>query len=272
MHSKTCQKRLFILFTVLLAMVLAVSFCAEQIAPHDPLRVNNAMTLCSPDAVYPFGTDDFGRCIFSRILYGLRSSVLMALIIVAVCAVVGTAAGLISGYCGGRIDDIIMRVIDMFLAFPGMVISIAVVGVLGVGWVNTAIALVIPGWLVFARLSRGLVLSVKEKDYIKSAKVAGLKPGQIIWRYVLPNIMQQVVIIAAIEIGATIIRFSALTFIGMGAQPPEPELGLMLNEAKSKMQIAPWMMIYPCVTIFIVVMLFNLMSDSLRDILDPSGE
>lgn len=272
MGSKKYQKKFFILFSALLVLILGISFFAERIAPYDPLQVNHILALRPPDGTFIFGTDDFGRCIFSRILYGLRSSVIMAVLIVSICMVIGTTVGLLAGYCGGWIDNIMMRITDMFLAFPGMVISIAVVGVLGVGWKNTALALIIPGWLIFGRLSRGLVLSVKEKDYIKSAKVAGLKTYQIIWRYVLPNIMQQLIIIAAIEIGTTIIRFSALTFIGMGAQPPEPELGLMLNEAKAKMQIAPWMMVYPCLTIFTVVMLFNLMSDSLRDILDPSGE
>ena len=257
-------------FLLLLTILLLISLCAAEIAPHDPLKIQYDIALQGPSAAFPFGTDDFGRCVFSRILYGMRSSLFMSLLIVGISLAIGTTAGIVSGYFGGWVDDCIMRLTDMFLAFPGMVFSIAVVGVLGVGWGNTAIALILPGWLIFARLSRGLVLTVKEKEYLRSAKAAGLTTFQIMRRYILPNIAQQLVIIAAIEIGSTLISFCALTYLGMGAQPPEPELGLMLSEAKSKMQIAPWMMFFPCLTVFVIVILFQLLSDALRDVLDPS--
>ena len=257
-------------FLLLLTVLLLLSLFAAEIAPHDPLKIQHDIALLPPSAAFPFGTDDFGRCVFSRILYGMRSSLFMSLLIVGISLVIGTTAGIVSGYFGGWVDDCIMRITDMFLAFPGMVFSIAVVGVLGVGWGNTAIALILPGWLIFARLSRGLVLTVKEKEYLRSAKAAGLTTLQIMRRYILPNIAQQLVIVAAIEIGSTLISFCALTYLGMGAQPPEPELGLMLSEAKSKMQIAPWMMFFPCLTVFVIVILFQLLSDALRDVLDPS--
>lgn len=262
--------RLCGIFLALLVLLMLLSIFAESLAPHQPLLVSYERALEAPSAEYPFGTDDFGRCIFSRILYGIRSSVSMALLIVAGSVMLGTGAGVIAGYYGGRIDAVIMRLTDMLLAFPGMVISIAVVGALGAGWGNTALALILPGWLVFARLSRGLVLSIKEKEYIRSAIAAGLTTPQILWRYILPNLSQPLVIIAAIEIGSKLISFCALTYLGMGAQPPEPELGLMLSEAKSKMQIAPWMMFFPSLTIFSIVLLFYLLSDVLRDLLDPS--
>ncbi|MGP1366555.1 MAG: ABC transporter permease [Schwartzia sp. (in: firmicutes)] len=257
-------------FLLILAVLILISLFAAEIAPHDPLKIQHDLALQGPSAAFPFGTDDFGRCVFSRILYGMRSSLFMSLLIVGISLAIGTTAGIVSGYFGGRVDDCIMRLTDMFLAFPGMVFSIAVVGVLGVGWGNTAIALILPGWLIFARLSRGLVLTVKEKEYLRSAKAAGLTTFQIMRRYILPNIAQQLVIVAAIEIGSTLISFCALTYLGMGAQPPEPELGLMLSEAKSKMQIAPWMMFFPCLTVFVIVILFQLLSDALRDVLDPS--
>ena len=257
-------------FLLLLTVLILISVFAAEIAPHDPLTIQHDIALQGPSAAFPFGTDDFGRCVFSRILYGMRSSLFMSLLIVGISLAIGTTAGIVSGYFGGRVDDCIMRLTDMFLAFPGMVFSIAVVGVLGVGWGNTAIALILPGWLIFARLSRGLVLTVKEKEYLRSAKAAGLTTVQIMRRYILPNIAQQLVIVAAIEIGSTLISFCALTYLGMGAQPPEPELGLMLSEAKSKMQIAPWMMFFPCLTVFVIVILFQLLSDALRDVLDPS--
>lgn len=262
--------RLCGIFLALLVLLMLLSIFAESLAPHQPLLVSYERALEAPSTEYPFGTDDFGRCIFSRILYGIRSSVSMALLIVAGSVMIGTGAGVIAGYYGGRIDAVIMRLTDMLLAFPGMVISIAVVGALGAGWGNTALALILPGWLVFARLSRGLVLSIKEKEYIRSAIAAGLTTPQILWRYILPNLSQPLVIIAAIEIGSKLISFCALTYLGMGAQPPEPELGLMLSEAKSKMQIAPWMMFFPSLTIFSIVLLFYLLSDVLRDLLDPS--
>lgn len=260
-----------LVFLALIAVILLVSALAGRLAPHDPLLVNYSVALQPPSADYPFGTDDFGRCILSRVLHGLNSSVYMSLFIVAVCTVFGGALGLIAGYYGGIIDNVIMRITDMFLAFPNMVISIAIVGVLGAGWRNTAIALIVPSWLVFARLSRCLALSIKEKDYLKSAKAAGLRADQILIRYVAPNMLPQIMTISAIEVGGTIISFCALAFLGLGAQPPQPELGLMLNEAKTKMQIAPWMLLFPALSVFIVVILFNLLSDSLRDVLDPSG-
>ena len=213
------------IFLFLLTVLVLLSLFAADIAPHDPLKIEHDLALQAPSAAFPFGTDDFGRCVFSRVLYGMRSSLFMSLFIV---------------------------------------------GVLGVGWENTAIALILPGWLIFARLSRGLVLAIKEKEYLRSAKGAGLTTLQIMRRYIAPNIAQQLVIVAAIEIGSTLISFCALTYLGMGAQPPEPELGLMLSEAKSKMQIAPWMMVFPCMTVFVIVILFQLLSDSLRDVLDPS--
>ena len=253
-----------------LTIWILVSLCAAEIAPHDPLKIQYDIALQGPSAAFPVGTDDFGRCVFSRILDGMRSSLFMSLLSVGISLAIGTTAGIVSGYFGGWVDDCIMRLTDMFLALPGMVFSIAVVGVLGVGWGNTAIALILPGWLIFARLSRGLVLTVKEKEYLRSAKAAGLTTFQIMRRYILPNIAQQLVIVAAIESGSTLISFCALTYLGMGAQPPEPELGLMLSEAKSKMQIAPWMMFFPCLTVFVIVILFQLLSDALRDVLDPS--
>ena len=148
------------IFLFLLTVLVLLSLFAADIAPHDPLKIEHDLALQAPSAAFPFGTDDFGRCVFSRVLYGMRSSLFMSLFIVGVSLAVGTAAGIVSGYFGGWIDDCIMRVTDMFLAFPGMVFSIAVVGVLGVGWENTAIALILPGWLIFARLSRGLVLAI----------------------------------------------------------------------------------------------------------------
>lgn len=259
-----------VLISAIVILFLASLF-AEKIAPHDPILINYNVTLQPPSFEYPFGTDDFGRCIFSRVLYGTHSSLSMSLMIVFICTIMGTALGLISGYYGGKIDEVIMRITDMFLAFPGLVISIAVVGILGVGWMNTAIALMIPGWIPFTRLSRSLVLTIREKDYIKSAKAAGLKTNKILIKYVVPNMFQQVFTISAIEVGSMIISFCALAYLGLGAQPPQPELGLMLNEAKSKMQIAPWMLIFPGLSIFLIVVLFNLLSDVLRDIMDPSN-
>lgn len=268
------MKKHKLLLAVLISAITAlfvVSLFAKNIAPHDPLMVNYDAALQSPSYQYPFGTDDFGRCIFSRVLYGTYSSLYMSVVIVLICTAFGSALGLISGYYGGKIDEVIMRVTDMFLAFPGMVISIAIVGVLGAGWRNTAIALMIPGWITFTRLSRSLVITIREKDYIKSAKAAGLKTNKILTRYVFPNMFQQIFTVSAMEIGHTIITFSALAYLGLGAQPPQAELGLMLSEAKSKMQIAPWMLIYPALSIFIIVILFNLLSDVLRDVMDPSN-
>lgn len=257
-----------IIFYGLLAAIILIAIMAalaNQIAPHDPLAVDYSRILQKPSGAYPFGTDNMGRCVLSRVIYGLRSSVAMALLITLISFTIGTFLGMVSGYYGRVVDTLIMRITDTLLAFPGLVICIAIVGVMGAGWKNVVIALAISGWVEYARVSRGMVLSLREKEFIKAARTSGCGRVRIMIVHILPNIFQQLLVIATFNIGYLILTFAGLAILGLGEQPPAPELGLMLSESKQFLQLAPWLMVYPGLVMFLVVMLFSLFGDCLRD-------
>ena len=196
----------------------------------------------------------------------------MALCLVALIAMVGTLVGVLAGFFGGWLETILMRFADMMLAFPGIVLAIAIAGILGGSVINTILALLVVSWAKYARLVRSLVLRLRNQDFIQAAKIQGAKTSSILWRHILPNVMPMVVITGAMDIGTMMMEIAGLSFLGFGAQPPTPEWGLMLNEGRQYIQTAPWLMIYPGLAIFIVVAIFNLWGDSLRDVLDPRQE
>ena len=222
-----------------------------------------------PSAEHYFGTDKLGRDIFTRSLYGARISITMALTVVIISSGLGTLIGVISAYVGGKVDTVIMRLTDVFLAFPGIVLAIAIAGVLGGSAVNAVLAVVIVGWTKYARLARSMTLKVKQQDFLAAAITNGTRPIAMIRRHILPNIIAIIIITAALDIGALMMELAGLSFLGFGAQPPTPEWGLMLNEGRQLIQTAPWLMIFPGLAIVIVVAVFNLWGDSLRDIMDP---
>jgi peptide/nickel transport system permease protein len=261
---------MFFIFSALALLLISFSVLAPYIAPHDPVKTNLFDALQDPSPKYPLGTDQLGRCLLSRILYGAMISLKMTFYLVFVVFTVGVAAGTAAGYWGGIADGIIMRFTDIFLAFPGIILAIAIAGILGTGLMNTIIALAAVGWTKYARVSRILVLSVKEKEYIAAAKMGGAKPYGIIIKHVLPNIIPSLIVMAVMDIGVMMLEIAALSFLGLGAQPPTPEWGYMLNEGRNYLQTAPWLMIYPGMAILITVAIFNLLGDSLRDILDPN--
>ena len=193
----------------------------------------------------------------------------MALIVVIISGGLGTLIGVISAYIGGKVDNAIMRLTDVFLAFPGIVLAIAIAGVLGGSAVNAVLAVVIVGWTKYARLARSLTLKVKQQDYLSAAITSGTRPIAMIRRHILPNIIPIIIVTAALDIGALMMELAGLSFLGFGAQPPTPEWGLMLNEGRQLIQTAPWLMIFPGLAIASVVAIFNLWGDSLRDIMDP---
>ncbi|WP_068962281.1 nickel transporter permease [Desulfosporosinus sp. BG] len=266
------KNKAFAFFSALALLMVTVSVFAPYLAPNDPLKSNLAHTLQGRSAEFPLGTDQLGRCLLSRLLYGARTSLKLTFCLVGIVLTVGTAIGTVAGYVGRRVDTIIMRISDVFLAFPGLVFAIAIAGVLGASLMNVVIALAAVSWTKYTRVSRSLVLAVKERDYILAAKMGGAKRYQVILKYILPNIIPTLIVMAAMDIGVMMLEISALSFLGLGAQPPTPEWGYMLSEGRNNMQTEPWLMIYPGMAIFITVMIFNLLGDSLRDILDPNQE
>lgn len=261
----------FFLFLAVIIILSAV-FAPVITGGNDPLKGNLQNALMPPCAEHIFGTDKMGRDIFTRVIYGARSSLTSAFGVVALVFLIGTAAGVISGYFRGWIDAVIMRIADMMLAFPGLVLALAVAGIMGASIKNAIIAIVVVSWTKYARIARSLVLKIRNRDFVSAAIVSGSGTPYIIMRYMLPNILPTLIITAATDIGAMMLELSAMSFLGFGAKPPAPEWGYMLNEGRACMESAPWMMIFPGLAIFIVVVVFNMLGDSLRDILDPRNE
>ena len=262
------RNKMFSLLVVAAIAIILVGIFAPVIATHSPYESNLHDAFIAPNSEHIFGTDKLGRDIFSRVIYGTRISLSAALILVILIFTIGTTLGVIAGYFGGIIDTIIMRISDMMISFPGMVLAIAMAGIMGASVKNAVIAITVVSWTKYARLSRSLVLKIKETDYIRAAKVTGCKTVHIITRHIIPNIISTLIITATTDIGTMILELSALSFLGFGAQSPQAEWGLMLNEGRAYMVDCPWLMIYPGLAICIVVIVYNLLGDNLRDILD----
>ena len=264
--------RAFAVTSVLVLCLLLIAIAAPVIAPYDPTHAAMKDAFLEPGAQHLFGTDKLGRDCFSRVLYGARASLTGVLVLVASVFVVGTTMGVVSGYFGGKVDMVIMRISDMMISFPGMILAIAIAGIMGGSLVNAVFALTIVSWTKYARLSRSMVLKVKRRDFVEAAIVNGGTPGHILWVHILPNILPMMVITAAADIGALMMERAGLAFLGFGSQPPAPEWGLMLNEGRQQLQTAPWLMFFPGLAIFVTVVVFNLWGDNLRDVLDPRGD
>ena len=262
------RNKMFSLLAVAAIAIILVGVFAPVIATHSPYESNLHDAFIAPNSEHIFGTDKLGRDIFSRVIYGTRISLSAALILVILIFTIGTTLGVIAGYFGGIIDTIIMRISDMMISFPGLVLAIAMAGIMGASVKNAVIAITVVSWTKYARLSRSLVLKIKETDYIRAAKVTGCKTVHIITRHIIPNIISTLIITATTDIGTMILELSALSFLGFGAQSPQAEWGLMLNEGRAYMVDCPWLMIYPGLAICIVVIVYNLLGDNLRDILD----
>lgn len=260
---------LFILYAVLALGIILIAVFAPLIATHDPYAAVLADAVQSPSAEHWFGTDKMGRDLFSRVIYGARTSLTAAISLVVIIVVVGTFLGIIAGYFGGIVDAVIMRISDMMISFPGMVLAIAVAGILGANIKNAVIAIAIVSWTKYARLARSLVLKIRNRDYIAAAQVTGSKTGYILTKYMLPNALPTIVITGATDIGSMMLEIAGLSFLGFGAQAPVAEWGLMLNEGRAFMTAAPWLMVFPGLAIFVTVVVFNLLGDKLRDVLDP---
>ncbi|MBQ7883971.1 MAG: ABC transporter permease [Phascolarctobacterium sp.] len=264
--------RAFAFTTVLVLLLLLTAVAAPILSPYDPTEATMRNAYLPPSAEHLFGTDKLGRDCLSRVLYGARASLSGVLLLVTTVFIVGTSMGVVSGYFGGKVDMVIMRISDMMISFPGMILAIAVAGILGGSLVNAVLALTIVSWTKYARLARSMVLKIKRRDFVEAAVVNGGKPLHILWVHILPNILPIMVITAAADIGALMMELAGLSFLGFGSQPPAPEWGLMLNEGRQQLQTAPWLMVFPGLAIFITVVVFNLWGDNLRDVLDPRQE
>ena len=259
----------FSFYTSLVLLVVLIALFSPWLTPNDPFASNLSNALKAPSSTHWFGTDKLGRDVLSRIIYGTGLSLFMGFTIVVLVASIGTLVGSLAGYFGGKVEMVLMRLCDIMISFPGIVLAIAIAGIMGGSVGNTILALTIVGWAKYARLVRSLVIKVRQEDYIAAAIMSGGTSAVILRRHVLPNIMPLVVVTASMDLGVMMLEVAGLSFLGFGAQPPTPEWGLMLNEGRQYLQLAPWLMIFPGAAILTVVSIFNLWSDSLRDILDP---
>lgn len=262
----------FAITSLLVLLLILLAVAAPIIAPYDPTYAEMRDAFMEPGGKHLFGTDKLGRDCFSRVIYGGRASLAGVLILVASVFAIGTSLGVISGYFGGRVDMVIMRISDMMISFPGMILAIAVAGIMGGSMVNAIIALTIVSWTKYARLARSLVLKIKNSNFVEAAVVNGGTSSHILWTHILPNILPLMVVTAAADIGALTMELAGLSFLGFGSQPPTPEWGLMLNEGRQQLQTAPWLMFFPGLAIFVTVVIFNLWGDNLRDVLDPRND
>jgi peptide/nickel transport system permease protein len=253
---------------VIALLVMAAVF-APLLAPYDPYRVELAQRLQPPSAAHLLGMDELGRDILSRLLYGARVSLWVGVVTVALAGVIGVSGGVVAGYLGGYWDIVIMRLVDVFLAFPVIILAIAIVAVRGPGLNNVLIALALVYWTTYARVCRGVVLTLREEEYTWAARTLGASPPRIMLRHLLPNALGPLIVLASLGMGNAILAEAALSFLGLGIQPPEASWGSMLNFGMQFLRDASFLSTSPGLAIFVSVLGFNLLGDGLRDALDP---
>lgn len=266
-HTRT---RLIVFGTLATAIVLVAIF-AEWIVPYDPYAQDLSISLQAPSLEHPAGTDRYGRDLLSRIIMGAQASLSSTFALVAIITVLGTAVGVIAGWYGGIVDTVLMRTADVFLAFPGLVLALAVASVLGGGMQNAVIAMSAIAWPKYARLSRSLVLTQKGSSYIAAARLSGCGGARLMFGHILPNMAGTILVTSVLDIGSMMMELAGLSFLGLGAQAPTAEWGSMMSDSRSLLQTAPWTMVGPGVAIFTTVVVFNLLGDTLRDWIDPGN-
>ncbi|HWO74359.1 MAG TPA: ABC transporter permease [Bacillus sp. (in: firmicutes)] len=252
-----------------IAIVIIVAIIAPFVAPYRPDQMFTDHVLEGPSSQFLFGTDELGRDILTRILYGAQVSLKVGIIAVGIGASLGLVLGVISGYFQGKTDQIIMRIMDIFFAFPDILLALTIVAVLGPSLTNTMIAIGIVFTPVFTRLVRSAVLSVKENEYLASAVAIGVHPVKIVFKHITPNIMAPFIVQVTLALSGAILTEAALSFLGLGVQPPDPSWGVMLSESRTYMEFAPWTILFPVGATVFTIFCFNLLGDSLRDLLDP---
>lgn len=267
------KNKAFCFFALLAFLIILIAVFAPVITGGvSPSEAVLTDALQPPGREHIFGTDKLGRDIFTRVIYGARTSLVAAFSVVILIFVLGTVLGVVAGYFGGWIDAVIMRIADLMVSFPGMVFAMAIAGIMGASIRNAVIAVALVSWTKYARLARSLVLKVRNQGYVAAAVVTGSKTSYILRKYMVPNVIPTLIITGATDIGGMMLEIAGLSFLGFGAKAPTPEWGLMLNEGRQFIQNASWMMVFPGAAIFIVVVVFNLLGDALRDVLDPKNE
>lgn len=254
---------------VLLTILIVMAIFANWIAPYDPTDTDPIASLQGPSRDHLLGTDALGRDMFSRIVHGARWSLGAATLASAAIVVLGVSIGIMAGFFGGIVDSILMRLVDVLMAFPSMILALAIVGMLGPSLQNVLIGMVSVWWVDYARIVRGITLRVVQNDYVQAAECCGCHPTRTMLRHILPNVIPTVVVLATLELGSLILAISGLSFLGLGAQPPTPEWGTMINDGRMFFLNEPQLMMYPGLAITIVVLACNLVGDGLRDALDP---
>ena len=264
-----CDNKLFVFGALLLLLIILAAIFAPWLAPYEPNKIVFSQKLMAPNWAHWMGTDEFGRDILSRVLYGARTSLIIGVSVTLIAMLIGIPIGLVSGYFGGRIDTLLMRVSDVFLAFPPLLLPIAITAALGSGLANAMLALAVSWFPWYARIMRGAVVRVRSETYIHAARSMGVSHGRILLRHILPNATTPVIVQGSMDFGYTILAAASLSFIGLGAKPPMIEWGLMAAASRSQLLENPWTVLFPGVAIFVLVLAVNLVGDGLRDVLDP---
>ena len=254
---------------VLIAILALIAALAPLLAPADPLKQVLSTRLDPPSAAHWLGTDQLGRDILSRMIYGARISLLIGVVVVGLAASVGTFVGLVAGYAGGWLDEGLMRLTDVFFAFPALILAMAISGALGPSLTNAMIAIAAVSWPVYARLVRAQVLSLREREYVEAARSLGAPAERIVWGHILPNTLAPLLVQASFDMGGAILSAAGLSFIGFGTQPPTAEWGVMISEGRNYIATHSWLSLFPGLAILLTVAAFNLIGDGLRDALDP---
>lgn len=268
---RTIRKRgVLVLASALAVAVIATALLAPVIAPDDPSAVVLENKFAPPSAAHPLGCDHLGRDVLSRLVYGTQTSIGSVAAIMGIVLVLGFTLGTISGYAGGAVDSSLMRFCDVFLTFPTFILAMFLIGVLGTGMVNVIIAVALTHWAWYARIIRSMVLSLKNRDYVLAAKVAGTGRFKTVVRHILPPIIAQLLILCTLDIGHMMLHVSGLSFLGLGVTPPMPEWGVMISDARQFIWTHPLLIMLPGAMIFVTVMAFNLLGDALRDSFDPA--
>jgi len=266
---RLARNELTVAGSVILALVVVAAVFAPYLSPHDPLAMNPTQLLQPPTAEHPMGTDELGRDVLSRVIWGARISLYVGVISVTMAVLIGVTLGLLAGYHGGLIDDAIARVLDVVFAFPTILLALGIVGMLGSSLTNTMIAIGVVYTPVYARLARGTTLAIKEREFVEAAVVSGARSVRIIVRHILPNIMAPLIVQTSLSLSLAILAEASLSFLGLGTQPPDPSWGTMVNTGQALIELSPWPVVFPGLAIVLAVLAFNLIGDGLRDALDP---